>query len=78
MTNNRFKVLEEQTRILHELALTFPQESPQYIAIQNASFALLFAISEHYESFMHYVTSNKDELSYDQKKYLQELGITED
>jgi hypothetical protein len=75
MTINRFEILEEQTRILKEIATAFPQASSQYAAIQNATFALIFAISEDYESFIHFVDSSRKELSNEEKDNLRKLGI---
>ena len=73
---DRFEFFEEQARILQEVAVAFPQGSPQYAAIQTASYALIFAISEQYEAFTNYVASCNEELSNEQKEYLQKLGIT--
>jgi len=78
MTAKRFEALEKQTRILQEVAASFPKESPQYAAIQTAAFALIFAISEQYESFVHYVDSCQEGLSDEQKKHLRTLGIPVD
>ena len=75
MTINLFEVLEEQTRILQEMAAAYPQESPQYAALQNAAFALIFAISEQYESFVQFVDSSREELSDEQKENLRKMGI---
>ena len=75
MPTDRFKALEEQTRILQEVAATFPHESPQHVAIRTAALALIFAISEQYESFAHYVDSCQEELSDEQKNNLRTLGI---
>ena len=75
MSTNRFDTLEEQTRILQEMAAAFPKESPQYAALQNAAFALIFAISEQYETFIQFIHSNQEELSDEQKENLQKMGI---
>lgn len=75
MTTDRFESLEEQTRILQEIAATFHQESPQHIALQNAAIALIFAISEQYESFIQFVHSSQEKLSDDQKENLRKMGI---
>jgi hypothetical protein len=76
MTINRFDAMEKQTHILKEIAGSFPHESPQYIAIENASFALIFAISEHYESFVHFIEASPTELTDEQKEHLRKLGIS--
>ena len=75
MSKDRFKVLEEQTQIMQGIASAFPKESPQYIAIQNATFALIFAISEQYESFSHFVRSSHEDLTDEQKDNLRRMGI---
>ena len=76
--SNRFDHLENQASILQEVAAAFPHESPQYVAIMNATYALIFAMSEQYESFIRYVESSKEELTDEQKEHLQKLGILED
>jgi hypothetical protein len=77
MTKNRFDVLEKQARTLEEVAFKFPEGSPQRDAIRAAAFALVFAITEQYDSFVRYVNSSKQELSDEQKDHLRKLGITE-
>ncbi len=76
MSINRFEVLEKQARTLQELAATFPQESPQHVAIQNAAFALIFAMSEQYDSFVNFVNASREELSDEQRENLRKLGIS--
>jgi hypothetical protein len=75
MANNRFEIMEEQACILQEMAAAWPQESPQYEAIKSATFALIFAISEEYESFIRFVESSSKELSNEQKENLRKLGV---
>ncbi len=75
MGNKYYEELDSQTRILNELASTFSQDSPEYLAIENAAFALIFAVTEQLENFTSFVHSSSEELSDDQKEYLQKLGI---
>ena len=75
MPSNRFEALEEQAQILHEVADFFPHESRQYIAIENAAFAMLFAITEHYDLFVQFVNESGKELSETQKEHLKSMGI---
>jgi hypothetical protein len=75
MVNNRFEEIHSQTRLLHELALSFAPDSPEYIALENASFALIFAATEQWENFTQFVQSNSEELSSEQKEHLRQLGI---
>ena len=75
MMSKRFEALEEQLRILEKLAATCPQDSQQYVAIENAALALIFAVSEQYESFTEYVESKGKELSDGQKEFLRSIGL---
>jgi len=75
MNANRFEALEKQTQILQELAESLPHGSPQYVAIQNAAFALIFAISEQYETFVKFIDYNQEELSDEQKESLRKMGV---
>lgn len=75
MSPNRFEVLEEQARILEEIAAGFPKDSPQNKAIEKAAAALLFVFWEHYESFIQFVNNMHNELSEEQKENLRKMGI---
>jgi hypothetical protein len=76
MTTDRFEELEKQTHILQEMTAAYHQESPQYAALQNAAFALIFAITEQYETFVQFIHSSQEELSDEQKESLRKMGIT--
>ncbi len=76
MASKRFEYVEKQADILEEIAAGYPRESPQYLAIENAAFALLFAISEHFESFVSYVEHSHSELTEEQKENLRKMGIS--
>jgi len=75
MTKNRFYQLEKQTQILKDLAEAWPKESKQYVAIENAALALIFVLSEHYDTFISYVNSCSDDLTEEQKNNLKDVGI---
>jgi len=76
MTTKRFEALEKQSKILENIAAKFPRESSQYIALENAAFALIFALTEHYESFISYVENCNAELTEEQKDNLRKMGIS--
>jgi len=74
--SNRFEKLEEQVRILGELAASYPRDSQQYNAIENAALAMIFAVTEQYEAFSIYVASKDNELSEKQKEFLRDVGLS--
>ena len=75
MRIDRFKELEKQTCILEKLATTLPRKSQEYIAVRNAAFALIFAMTEQYDSFIKFVTDTNNELTVAQKENLKKMGI---
>jgi hypothetical protein len=75
MKMERIRVLERESKILHELARKHRPDSNEYKAIEHAAFALHYALSEAYEGFRAFVRDSAKELSAEQKAHLAELGL---
>jgi hypothetical protein len=75
MKTKRFRILERESKILHEVARKYKPDSKEYKAIEHAAFALHYALVEGYDEFAAFVRDSAKQLSVEQKAHLAELGL---
>jgi hypothetical protein len=70
-----FKNYESASAVLAKIAEKYPEDTAEYKTLQQAGFALFFAVVQHGTEFEQFLTEVGQELTPEQKEHLIKLGI---
>jgi len=72
---DRFESLERKAEVLKKIANQYGQDSAEALTIKEATFALLFALTERAEEFAKYVEQANSSLTAEQRANLARFGL---
>ena len=72
-----FRLLEENSAQLKEIAKNFPPESPSHIALKTAGTALLYAVTKHADDFLNFLATMDSELTTEERHSCDPRGSTQ-
>lgn len=75
MTAERFDAFEQESEILRKIAKQYAPNSKEYLAIEHATFALAFAVTEVPEKLADLIRDCGSNLTDQQKARIKGLGL---